>query len=299
MQAVSFDTCKLEPFTVGKGYRESTPSRTRRPDRRCLSRRVWRVGMSLAYRLLQVEQAIPYEDVGPNWRGQREAWSTQVQKSGASAKLLAKRLIQLLDALTPACINFFWNGRDGYVRVRKVCEPIANGTRADIYGHALKPVVAEMEELAVPPPPKAEQKLMGNGAPLSLDVGDTGPELEVGQKCGALDIRRVWCKASVVNTRTNEDGVQYRVHYEGWTSKWDEWIDKESGRVSRDVPATTGKKMCATRALPRSLSPPASPPPLPPSPLDGESASRTHILPARLCTSSSRTIGCPFAMPLP
>lgn len=43
----------------------------------------------------------------------------------------------------------------------------------------------------------------------------------------ALDTDKKWYEARVVGAREE----QVKVHYRGWSSRWDEWIDRESPRL--------------------------------------------------------------------
>ncbi|POM65362.1 Hypothetical protein PHPALM_18931, partial [Phytophthora palmivora] len=53
-------------------------------------------------------------------------------------------------------------------------------------------------------------------------------ELQVGQLVDALDTDNHWYEARVLDM----DAVYVKVHYRGWTSKWDEWIRRTSGRLA-------------------------------------------------------------------
>lgn len=198
--------------------------------------------MSLKYRILRIEYAIPFEDVTTQWRTKRESWIGKVVQSSGSAKQLAGKVTELLDALTPASIAYFWPDTSGFASLRDRIRPLATGQTADSNGDKLEVLVSELEKRTIPPPPAAEQRLMGKGKPLTFSIGDSGPELQPGDRCGALDIRMMWCKASVVGVRDVPEGgdppggQQYRIHYEGWKSRWDEWVDRESGRVAKEIP---------------------------------------------------------------
>ena len=47
--------------------------------------------------------------------------------------------------------------------------------------------------------------------------------------CLALDMQDRWCRAKILHV--SEEQVQ--VHYTSWSSKWDEWIGKISGRLRK------------------------------------------------------------------
>lgn len=210
--------------------------------------------MSLWYRILKIEYAIPFEDVVNGWRFKRDTWIKNVIRSRHSAKQLAASVIELLDALTPASISYFWPDSSGFTAMRNSLLTITNGEISDPTGAKLEPMILQLEEHVIPPPPAVEQRLMGNGKPLTFKIGDNGPVLKPGDRCGALDIRMMWCKASVVGVRYVPEGgnppggTQYRIHYEGWKPKWDEWVDKESGRVAAELPGKSknSKQGCAS-----------------------------------------------------
>ncbi|GMF46041.1 unnamed protein product [Phytophthora fragariaefolia] len=53
-------------------------------------------------------------------------------------------------------------------------------------------------------------------------------ELQIGQLLDALDTDKHWYESRVVDM----DAVYVRVHYRGWTSKWDEWVRRTSARLA-------------------------------------------------------------------
>lgn len=55
---------------------------------------------------------------------------------------------------------------------------------------------------------------------------------QVGSFCLALDMEDKWCRARILHV--SEDAVQ--VHYQNWSTKWDEWISKCSVRSLDCVP---------------------------------------------------------------
>jgi hypothetical protein len=55
---------------------------------------------------------------------------------------------------------------------------------------------------------------------------------QVDTYCLALDMQDRWCRAKILHVA--EDAVQ--VHYTSWSSKWDEWIVKTSGRLRKLTP---------------------------------------------------------------
>eukprot|EP00965_Chrysotila_dentata_P197886 6178474-Pleurochrysis_carterae.AAC.1 len=197
--------------------------------------------MSLAHRLLNIEVNIPYEDVSRAWKTQRTTWSAAVVYS-ATTKELAERALLLLDALVPTCIKYYWPDPDAYESMYASIKRVAVAEQADPRGLVLRAAFQEWEEKVLPKPKEAELPLMGNGKPDYYTFGSTGPELEVGDKCYALDIRMVWCSATIVQRQREFSGqMLYKVHYEGWKQRWDEWMARDSGRVRRDMPPSSLK----------------------------------------------------------
>lgn len=187
--------------------------------------------MSLSYRLLWVENAIPYEDVEASWRDYRETWITELRGSCDSISTLARLLLDLLKAFTPACVRFLWSEAGGYKKMCTQCASLSSKHVSDPTGQKLQDVMMNLEIRALPKPPEAELQLMGDGKPDTYLLGEQGPELPIGSKCCALDIRMVWCNATVVQLRSMAKITEYKVHYEGWKKSWDEWIVQDSGRI--------------------------------------------------------------------
>ena len=197
--------------------------------------------MSLRYRLLSIENTVPFEDVVNSWRKKRTDWINSTKDAGHSASLLAKRALELIDALTPVAQDEYWPEDKALAAAREGLRSIAGGKQNDPLGRKLQLLFTDLEKRLISPPPPSEVELMGPGTPKLLDIGDEGPDLKEGQRCAALDIRMMWLNASVARIRQSPDDdppggqCQYRIHYEGWKSKWDEWIHKESGRVIHDL----------------------------------------------------------------
>lgn len=53
-------------------------------------------------------------------------------------------------------------------------------------------------------------------------------ELQIGQLVDALDTDKRWYESRIVDM----DAVYVKVHYRGWTSKWDEWMRRTSARLA-------------------------------------------------------------------
>ncbi|KAE9092251.1 hypothetical protein PF010_g17726 [Phytophthora fragariae] len=53
-------------------------------------------------------------------------------------------------------------------------------------------------------------------------------ELQIGQLVDALDTDKRWYESRIVDM----DAVYVKVHYRGWTSKWDEWLRRTSARLA-------------------------------------------------------------------
>ncbi|KAG7376693.1 hypothetical protein PHYPSEUDO_012870 [Phytophthora pseudosyringae] len=54
-------------------------------------------------------------------------------------------------------------------------------------------------------------------------------ELQIGQLVDALDTDKRWYESRIVDM----EAVYVKVHYRGWTSKWDEWLHRTSGRLAQ------------------------------------------------------------------
>jgi len=52
---------------------------------------------------------------------------------------------------------------------------------------------------------------------------------EMGQWVDCRDTVAKPCEAQIVDQREDE----VRVHYDGWSEKWDEWMDRSSARITR------------------------------------------------------------------
>ena len=57
-------------------------------------------------------------------------------------------------------------------------------------------------------------------------------KFEIGQWIDVKDTIDQWLEGQIVNMRTHNGIHQVLVHYNGWSSRWDEWIDSNSKRLS-------------------------------------------------------------------
>ena len=56
--------------------------------------------------------------------------------------------------------------------------------------------------------------------------------LRVGNFCQACDSSGNWYEAKVLQQRTKKgQGTEFKMHYKGWKSRYDEWLPKECGRL--------------------------------------------------------------------
>jgi len=183
--------------------------------------------MSVAWRLSEVEAAIPFEDVKDSWANRREGWLTKLCVQRGNARQLATLMSLFLDSLKPKSISLLWGpDQKPFVKLREACQVIARGEALSLDPcQELLRLVAELESVAIPPPPASEMRLMGTGHPDILPIGNEGPLMNMGDACHVLDIRMVWCNACVAALRRigvggKDDGfMEYRVHYEGWSKK--------------------------------------------------------------------------------
>ena len=193
--------------------------------------------MSLSHKLLTIETSIAFEDVQDSWRFEREVWMCEVVKAMAEPQKLAILTLQLLSALTPGCVAYYWKKPSDFKRLSEAAGKLAS-TNRDAAGRALKVIIAEVEDLIVDEN-ETDHTMLSNGTPDEFAIGETGPELQANEVCGALDIRMAWCPAQVVQRRLGPGGVvQYRVNYDGWNKRWDEWVARDSGRVRSELPST-------------------------------------------------------------
>ena len=193
--------------------------------------------MSLSYKLLTIESSIAFEDVQDSWRFEREVWMCEVVEAQAEPQKLAQLTLQMLSNLTPGCVAYYWKKPSDFKRLSESAVKLSS-TNRDATGKALKVIVAEIEDLIVDEN-ETEHALLSGGIPDEFAIGETGPELHANDVCGALDIRMAWCPAQVVQRRLGDGGaVQYRVHYDGWKKRWDEWVARDSGRIRGELPAT-------------------------------------------------------------
>ena len=157
----------------------------------------------MAYRLQEVERAIPFDEVVDSWSKRRNQWLKDLVAKRADQRRLGGLVAVLLDALKPKAIAMLWQSdKVRFTKLRDASRRVAQGyesAKSDI--SELMRIVHELEEVAIPPPPSVEVKLLGRGKPALLDLGDDGPSLEVGASCYVLDIRMVWCRATVENSR--------------------------------------------------------------------------------------------------
>ena len=203
--------------------------------------------MSLAHRLLTIEEAIAYEDVQDSWRFDREVWMCEVVEAMHDPQRLAALTLKMLSMLTPGCVAYYWKKPSDYKRLNEACLKLA-GSKSDPTGKALKAIIAEVEGLILDEN-ESEHALLSTGKPDEFAIGETGPELQVNDLCGALDIRMAWCPAQVVQRRLGPGGaVQYRVHYDGWKKRWDEWVARDSGRIRSELPATNPPRKIDSKA---------------------------------------------------
>lgn len=57
-------------------------------------------------------------------------------------------------------------------------------------------------------------------------------QFQVGQWVDVKDTVEQWLEAQVLSISENNRGQQVYVHYNGWPSHWDEWIETKSNRIA-------------------------------------------------------------------
>ena len=156
--------------------------------------------MSLAYRLSDVEAAIPFEDVKDTWGAKRDGWIKRIGIERADANKLASLMLVLLEYLKPKTVQFLWpDDGPAFIRLKETCKRLSNSRTSNSKAETareLECAVKELETVAIPPPPAVERSLLGQGKPLTLALGDDGPDLAEGAMCLVLDIRMVWCRCA-------------------------------------------------------------------------------------------------------
>jgi len=87
--------------------------------------------------------------------------------------------------------------------------------------------------------------------PARPSPGSTSLEVRFhkGDNIMALDVRQLWCSATVIAERGEGVGREVKVHYTGWNKRWDEWlldrsvrlrpIEKDSASGGSDPPANS------------------------------------------------------------
>ena len=86
-----------------------------------------------------------------------------------------------------------------------------------------------------PPVPRARPAVKRSAQPKKVTARAKGPKVRApawreGDAVEAMDLRQVWCPATVQVV----EGGQLKVHYEGWGKKWDEWLDTHGDRLRRE-----------------------------------------------------------------
>jgi hypothetical protein len=172
---------------------------------------------------------------------------------------LAALTLKMLSMLTPGCVAYYWKKPSDYKRLNEAALKLAS-TKSDPTGKALKAIIKEVEGLIVDEN-ETEYALLSSGKPDEFTIGEKGPELHANDVCGALDIRMAWCPAQVVQRRLGPGGaVQYRVHYDGWKKRWDEWVARDSGRIRSEPPATNPPRKIDAKAKAKAAKEAAKPP---------------------------------------
>ena len=91
----------------------------------------WTGGGSLPYRLVRIEEALPFEDVEACWKGRRDEWRDEVVGAAGSAVDLAGLLAELLCSLTAAAVSYLWRSRGEYDKLYGELYDLASGRRSD------------------------------------------------------------------------------------------------------------------------------------------------------------------------
>ena len=119
----------------------------------------WTGGGSLPYRLVRIEEALPFEDVEACWKGRRDEWRDEVVGAAGSAVDLAGLLAELLCSLTAAAVSYLWRSRGAYDKLYGELYDLASGRRSDPVAATLRRLVAAVETAALPPADARERQL--------------------------------------------------------------------------------------------------------------------------------------------
>ncbi|GMF39370.1 unnamed protein product [Phytophthora lilii] len=95
--------------------------------------------------------------------------------------------------------------------------------RATGHGHISTPASADAPDAADSPPSSPERDEVLSGE----DLEQWRSKLELGRLVDALDTDSKWYEARIVDITLD----QAKVHYRGWSTKWDEWLAKTSPRL--------------------------------------------------------------------
>ena len=96
------------------------------------------VGGSPSFRLLTIEEAVPYEDVLKHWGNARETWSVNVWKHRASAKHMGKFMVELMDALTSEAIAEMWPRDGDFAALRNACRRLGGIGKAAVQPFSMR-----------------------------------------------------------------------------------------------------------------------------------------------------------------
>jgi len=67
--------------------------------------------------------------------------------------------------------------------------------------------------------------------------------LDVGDRVDALDYTNHWFTAEVVQRKRDSGKNSYKIHFDGWEEKWDEWIAWDAGRLNKENSKARGGRV--------------------------------------------------------
>ncbi|EOD27492.1 hypothetical protein EMIHUDRAFT_235704, partial [Emiliania huxleyi CCMP1516] len=175
-------------------------------------------------------EALPFEDVEACWKGRRDEWRDEVVGAAGSAVDLAGLLAELLCSLTAAAVSYLWRSRGQYDKLYGELYDLASGRRSDPVAATLRRLVAAVETAALPPADARERQLKVVQLPPAEAAEGAAVQVYFSDE-------ERWYRGTVTAVNGNktftvlfEDGDE-DASYEGWAAKWDEWVQRDSGRL--------------------------------------------------------------------
>lgn len=159
-------------------------------------------------------------------------------------------------------VDFTVTGDDGRLLSFEELESSLNGKRVIVRGFVVEPLKMPLkqqlvdilstaphdapksvDEFAIVVPQKRNKRILANVSP-NADVIDSDANslseqfdrttLKVGDVVDGYCVKTLkWYEAKIVDASNNEKGDRLKLHFKGWNSKYDEWVDRDSTRIAR------------------------------------------------------------------